>query len=201
MRLAFILAGTALIHRLAWVLPIFGLFLVYTACRLTRRRGAQIDPQQTMALRLGRRWLRVAKGDFAQFGRRFLTRQDGRWHITPLLLVVLVLESTDLLFAVDSVPAILGISTDPYIVFTSNIFAILGLRALYFLVAGMLDRFCYLNYGLAAVLGFVGAKMIAQWWFAGNSQQPWIPAWVSLAVIIALLGIAILASIIHTRSN
>ena len=112
------------------------------------------------------------QGRFAQFGRRFFTRQDGRWHITPLLLVVLVLESTDLLFAVDSVPAIFGISTDPYIVFTSNIFAILGLRALYFLLAGMLDRFCYLNYGLAAVLGFVGAKMIAQWWFAGNSQQP-----------------------------
>ncbi len=191
LRLAFVLAGTALMHRLHWILPVFGLFLVYTAYKLARHRGGQVDPEQNVALRAGRRWLRVADGDLAATGRRFFVRQDGRLVVTPLLLVLLVIESTDLLFAVDSVPAILGISTDPYIVFTSNVFAILGLRALYFLVAGVLDRFCYLNYGLAAVLGFVGAKMIAQWWFVGDSQQAWIPAWVSLAVIVGLLGIAV----------
>ena len=97
-------------------------------------------------------------------------REQGRWCITPLFLVLLVIESGDLLFAVDSVPAIFGISRDPFIIFTSNIFAILGLRALYFLLAGVMDRFRYLSYGLAAVLAFVGLKMIAEWWFAANTN-------------------------------
>ena len=125
------------------------------------------------------------------FDGRFLVRQNGRLRITPPLLVLLVVEGTDVLFAVDSVPAIFGITREPFLVFTSNIFAILGLRAMYFLLAGVLDRFRYLHYGLAAVLAFVGLKMVGESWRGGTEIMP---AWASLAVIAGLLGIAILFS-------
>jgi len=201
LRLAFVLAGTVLVRRLDWILPLFGVFLVYTAYRLTRHAAAEVDPQRNLLLRLARRWLPVTRDDHQQHGRRFFVREQGQWLVTPLLLVLLVIESTDVLFAVDSVPAIFGISKDPYIIFTSNIFAILGLRALYFLLSGALDWFRYLNYGLAAVLGFVGLKMIAQWWTAGETDRALIPAWVSLLVIVALLGISIVASVACQRQR
>ena len=198
LRLAFILAGTALIRRLDFVLPLFGLFLFYVAYKLAWQKGGEVDPEQNVILRLARRFLPVSSGD-QQHGRRFFARQDGRLRVTPLFLVLLVIESSDLLFAVDSVPAIFGISKDPYIIFTSNVFAILGLRAFYFVLAGAIDLFSCLNYGLAAVLGLVGLKMIAEWWFPHEANAPLIPGWVSLLVIAALLGISAAASAAFRR--
>ncbi|HEY2826598.1 MAG TPA: hypothetical protein VGJ04_03275, partial [Pirellulales bacterium] len=129
-----------------------------------------------------------------EHGKHFVVREEGRWCVTPLFLVLLVVESSDVLFAVDSVPAIFGVTRDPFIVFTSNIFAILGLRALYFLLAGVMGLFRYLHFGLAAVLAFVGAKMIAEYWFDLHVFKD--NSWISLVVIAGLLGTAIVASII-----
>jgi tellurite resistance protein TerC len=135
------------------------------------------------------------------YGGRFLVRQAGRLRIAPPLLVLLVVESTDVLFAVDSVPAIFGITRDPFIMFTSNVFAILGLRALYFLLAGVMDLFCYLHYGLAAVLAFVGLKMVGESWLPHAPGTDIMPAWASLAVIAALLGMAITASLLAGKGR
>ena len=192
MRLAFILAGAALISRFQFILPLFGLFLIYTGYQLAwhsvrpDRSAAEFRLPFRSPLAAAGRGVGDghggANGTFAigrasqptmglaptspevDYGGRFLVRQAGRLRITPPLLVLLVVESTDVLFAVDSVPAIFGITRDPFIIFTSNIFAILGLRALYFLLAGVMDTFRYLHYGLAAVLAFVGLKMIGENW-------------------------------------
>lgn len=196
MRLGFILAGVELIENFHWVAPIFGVFLVYTAYRLARHRGGKVHPERNIVLRTARRFLPVTRGDHHQHGHRFLAVEGGRWCITPMLLVLLVIESTDVIFAIDSVPAIIGITHDRFIAFTSNIFAILGLRALYFLLAGVVQMFCYLHYGLAAVLGFVGLKMIAEWWAKLQGREHVVPAWVSLLVIVSLLGIAVIASVV-----
>ena len=139
LRLAFVLAGTQLIRHFDWVLPLFGLLLIYTARRLAWQAGGEVHPEKSLVLRAARRLLPVSRGDHHQHGNAFFVREDGRLCITPLFLVLLVVESTDVLFAVDSVPAIFGITLDPFIVFTSNIFAILGLRALYFLLAGAIS--------------------------------------------------------------
>lgn len=192
MRLTFILAGTALIHQFAWMTSVFGVFLVWTAWKLARSNGSdEVDPQRNMLLRGARRLLPIASGDH---GQRFFVREAGRLCITPLFLVLLVVESTDVLFAVDSVPAIFGISRDPFIIFSSNIFAILGLRAMYFLLAGVMDMFRYLHYGLSAVLGFVGLKMIGEYWLAQEGHHL-ISPWTSLAIVVSLLGMAITASL------
>jgi tellurite resistance protein TerC len=189
MRLGFILAGTALITQFTWVLPVFGLFLIYTAYKLVSHAGQQIDPSRTLAYRLAGRWLAEAKDS-----ERFLVRENGRLRITPLFLVLLIVETTDVVFAVDSIPAIFGITRDPFIIFTSNVFAILGLRALYFLLAGLMDSFRYLHYGLAAVLAFVGLKMIAEGWLPHGAAIE-LPPWASLAVIVTILGASIVASL------
>ena len=217
MRLGFILAGAALIARFHFILPVFGLFLIYTAYRLVSHAGQQIDPSRTLAFRLARPWLAEGEGaedsrllrressdSFAESGhprsgsatqiRRFFVRENGRLRITPLFLVLLIVETTDVVFAVDSIPAIFGITRDPFIIFTSNVFAILGLRALYFLLAGLMDSFRYLHYGLAAVLAFVGLKMVAEGWLPPGMAVE-LPPWASLAVIIAILGASIAASI------
>ena len=230
MRLAFILAGAALISRFQFILPLFGLFLIYTGYRLARHSSDRIDPQRNLVFRFARRWLPLAeesgtamarqrpepasrsRGEgglkpyptsaaAADYGGRFLVRQAGRLRITPPLLVLLVVEGTDVLFAVDSMPAIFGITRDPFIIFTSNIFAILGLRALYFLLAGVMDRFRYLHYGLAAVLAFVGLKMVAESWLPHEAGTEIMPAWASLAVIAVLLGVAIAASILAGKER
>jgi len=226
MRLAFILAGAALFSRFQFILPLFGLFLIYAACQLAWRSNDRIDPRRNLFLRFARRWLPLAdeagtgmaakespglepisdstgsnSPETVDYGGRFLVRQEGRLRITPPLLVLLVVESTDLLFAVDSVPAIFGITRDPFIVFTSNIFAILGLRALYFVLAGVMDKFRYLHYGLAAVLTFVGLKMIAENWPTREPGSELMPAWASLTVIVVLLGVAIAASILSKKRN
>ncbi len=174
MRLTFVLLGTALIQQFEGVMPLFGLFLIYTAVKLVWQEDAQVDPERNLLRRLASRVFYVADGDH---GERFFVKQAGHWAVTPLFLVLLVIESTDVAFAVDSVPAILGITEDRFIVFTSNIFAILGLRALYFLLAGVMDMFHYLKYGLAAVLGFIGVKMIAEYcdkkfWGGGGHLIP-----------------------------
>jgi tellurite resistance protein TerC len=188
MRLTFILAANQLIH-IKYVLEAFGLFLIYTGIKLAGAHGVDPDPDQNIVLRFARKYLRVAPGTH---GDKFFVRRDGRLFVTSLFLVLLVIESTDVVFAIDSVPAIFGITKVPYIVFTSNVFAIMGLRALYFLLAGVMNLFRYLSYGLSAILIFIGVKMVLhQWW------EP--PHWVSLAVIVSLLAVSIVASIVAAR--
>lgn len=202
MRLAFILAGVELIHLFNWVMVVFGLFLIYTAYKLARHGDTEVHPENNLALRIGRRLLPLSQGDHQQHGHSFFVREGGLFRVTPLFLVLLVVESTDVLFAVDSVPAVIGVipkkfftpSQITFLAFSSNVFAILGLRALYFLLAGMVDAFRFLHYGLAAVLGFVGLKMLAEYWMEHQGIEPLAP-WVSLAVIAALLAISIIASI------
>lgn len=210
MRLTFVLVGKALIDQFSWIIYILGAFLVYTAIKLVTS-NEEADPEHGWALRIARRTLPVAKQNS---GEKFFVRESGKLMITPLFLVLIVIETTDVAFAMDSVPAIFGFTNDPFIVFSSNVFAILGLRALYFLLAGVMGMFRYLNYGLAAILAFVGLKMLLHWvadppdWFVQNVGMPlpwvkkWIghpPAWASLLVVMSLLTISIVASLIHNR--
>jgi tellurite resistance protein TerC len=164
---------------------------VYTAFKLAFSKGMESHPEQNIFIRLGHKYLRVAPGSH---GDKFFVRVDNRLFVTSLFLVLLVIDFTDVLFAVDSVPAIFGITQDPFIVFTSNIFAVMGLRALYFLLAGVMTLFRYLNYGLAAVLGFIGVKMIVKQ-LTGWEPNPWQ----SLLVILGLLGASIIASILASQ--
>jgi tellurite resistance protein TerC len=185
MRLTFILIANQLIH-IQYVLEIFGLFLIWTGIKLARAHGTEAHPDQNIVLRFARKRLRVAPG---LHGDKFFVRIDGRRFVTPLFLVLLVIETTDVVFALDSVPAIFAITQEPFIVFTSNVFAIMGLRALYFLLAGVMNLFRYLNYGLSAVLIFIGVKMLMHDW--------WKPTpWLSLLIILTLLGTSIVASLI-----
>ena len=192
LRLVFVLSGAALIHHFEWVMAVFGALLVYTAIKLVRPEQEEVDPERNILLRTARRFLPMASGDH---GEHFLVREGGRWCITPLFLVLVVVESTDVVFAVDSVPAVFGVTRDPFLVFTSNIFAILGLRALYFLLATVIEAFRYLHYGLSAVLGFVGVKMIAEYLLAPPGEHLLSPV-VSLVVVALLLTVSIVASLI-----
>ncbi len=195
MRLAFVLAGAALIRHFEWILVVFGALLIVTGIKLALQQE-HVHPEKNILMRLSRRIFRISRESHDE---KFFVREHGRWCITPLFLVLLVIESTDVVFAVDSVPAIFGITRDPFIVFTSNIFAILGLRALYFLLAGMVHMFRYLHYGLAAVLIFVGLKMIAEFWTDLHFFTDY--PWASLVVIVVLLGISIIASLIAPREQ
>ena len=197
MRLIFVVVGMELIARAEWVLPLFGVLIVYLGLKLAIQKEPDVHPEKNIVLRLARRLFRVAEHDH---GARFFVRDaTGRRQATPLFLVLLVIESVDVVFAFDSVPAIFGITTDPFIVFSSNILAILGLRALYFLLAGVIDRFRYVNYGISAVLVFVGVKMIGEFaakhfgWIKPGDEL--IPYWGSLCVIAGLLAISIAASL------
>jgi tellurite resistance protein TerC len=198
LRLAFILAGIALIEVFDWILPIFGLFLVYTGYKLARHSEIDVHPDQNVVLRVARRFLRVTHGDHQEHGHGFFAHERGRWCVTPMFLTLLVIESTDVVFAVDSVPAVFAITTNRFIAFSSNIFAILGLRALYFLLAGSVDRFRYLHYGLAAILALVGVKMLVSYWLKLHELGE-LPVWVSPVVVGVLLAISIVASIMATR--
>ncbi|HKD35141.1 MAG TPA: TerC/Alx family metal homeostasis membrane protein, partial [Pirellulales bacterium] len=196
MRLVFVIAGTALFSRFEWLLPLFGVLIVYLGIKLAIHKEPEIDPDKNIVLRLARRFFRVASGDH---GSRFVVRDPaGRIEVTTLFLVLLVVESADVVFAFDSVPAIFGITPDPFIVFSSNILAILGLRALYFMLAGMIDRVRFVNYGISAILVFVGAKMIGDYaakhfgWIRPDAEL--VPYWASLVVISGLLAISIAAS-------
>jgi tellurite resistance protein TerC len=205
MRLAFVLLGAALISRFDWVIPVFGVFLIYTAVKLAIHSGGDVHPDRSLMLRIARRLLPVSQGSHEQYGHDFFVREAGRLCITPLFLVLVVIESTDVLFAVDSVPAIFGITTDAFIIFTSNIFAILGLRALYFLLAGVIEMFRYLHYGLSAVLAFVGLNMVADYVAKLRNfiphDQHLIPIWAKLAVIALLLVVSVVASVFADRRD
>lgn len=190
MRLAFVLLGAALIARFHWVIYVLGAFLVWTGIKLIYH-DEEMDPEHSWVLRLARKWFSVAK---ESHGEQFFVVENGKRCITPLFLVLLVVESTDVAFAIDSVPAIFGITRDPFIVFTSNIFAILGLRALYFLLAGVMGMFRYLRYGLSAILIFVGIKMLIADWLH-------IEPWQSLLVVIGLLAISIIASLLAVKHD
>jgi tellurite resistance protein TerC len=190
MRAIFIAGGIALLTLFHWIIYVFGAFLIVTGAKLALQSEGHIEPEKNPVLALARRWVPVTR---AYEGAAFFVRQPtGRRLATPLFLVLLVIESTDIVFAVDSVPAILAITRDPFIVYTSNLFAILGLRALFFLIAGVLEYFRYLRYGLSAVLVFVGLKMLA-------ADVYKIHPGLSLAIIATLLGISIVASIIAVR--
>jgi tellurite resistance protein TerC len=186
MRAIFIFAGTALIARFEWTIYVFGAFLVITGIRMLRAGGEQSHPENNPLIRLARKVLPVAPGPQPE---HFFVRVDGRRMVTPLFLALVAVEITDLIFAVDSIPAILAVSREPFIVFTSNIFAILGLRSLYFLLAGVVQKFRYLKIGLAGVLVFVGLKMMLVDVFH-------IPVGISLGVVALLIAGSIGASLL-----
>ncbi len=203
MRGTMIILGAALIERFAWIIYIFGAFLVYTGLRMAFEKESEeeIHPDGNPLVRLLRRFMPVTR---EMHGDKFFVKIDGKRFATPLFIVLLIVESTDLIFAVDSIPAIFGITTDPFIVFTSNVCAILGLRSLYFLLAGVIDKFHYLKLGLAVILTFVGFKMLLPLLsmpFVGTliEHELHIPNLVSLAVIIGTLAIAVIASLIRSR--
>ena len=186
MRGIFILAGVTLIRRFEWIPYVFGAFLIYTGIQLFRHKEMEVHPEGNTLVRALRRWLPVTR-DFE--GNRFFVRRKPGLCATPLLVVLLVVETTDLLFAVDSIPAVLAITIDPFIVYTSNVFAILGLRSMYFALAGMMETFHYLHYGLAVILVLIGAKMLAAHYYV-------VPTHISLAGVAAVLGLSIMASIV-----
>ena len=189
-RAIFILAGTALLESFHIVIYIFGALLLFTAWRMITAGTENVDPSKNPVLRLLRRFIPVTD-DFQ--GQRFFTRIDGRLWATPLFAALVVVETSDIMFAIDSVPAILAITTDTFIVFTSNAFAIMGLRSLYFLLAGLIERFEYLKYGLAALLAFAGIKMLL-------SDLVHIDVWLSLGIIVAILVVSVVVSLIATRN-
>mgnify|MGYP001024866457 CR=1 FL=1 len=199
MRGTMILLGSALVARFEWILYLFGLFLLVTGIRLIFQDDEpEVDPQRNLLVRLARRVLPITT---ETHGDRFFVHEQGRYNATPLFLVLLIVESTDLLFAVDSIPAIFGITHDPFIVYTSNICAILGLRSLYFLLAGVMESFYYLRFGLAIILSFIGIKMltplITGWFLGGHGLH--IPTTVSLSVIVVTLLVSVIASIIRSH--
>jgi len=190
-RAVFIAAGAALIGQFQWVLYLFGAFLVLTGVKMYRQRSEHIDPSDNPVLRVARRLI-PSTPDY--HGKRFWVRQDGRWLATPLFFVLILIETMDIVFAVDSIPAIFAVTTDPFLIFTSNAFAILGLRSLYFLLADLMHRFVYLKAGLSAILIFVGAKMLLL-------DVVKIPIALSLAVIIGCVVVAVVASMRATRAE
>jgi tellurite resistance protein TerC len=191
MRGTMILFGIALVRRFHFVLYIFGLFLLITAARMLFSKHPTLDFRETRVMRFCRRILPITQEFHNQ---DFKVRVDGRWMLTPLALTMIVIEITDLAFAVDSIPAIFAITQDPFIVYTSNICAILGLRSLYFLLAGLMNRFIYLRTGLALVLGFVGLKMI-------TAEYLPFPRVISLGIIVLILGITIWLSMLKTKNG
>ena len=187
-RIAFIVAGSALLHTFHFVSYIFGAFLVFTAIRMARQQELEVHPDRSLTLRAFRRFLPMTSG---YRGDRFFVRENGRRMATQMLAVVIVIEATDIVFAVDSIPAIFAVTKYPFIVFSSNAFAIMGLRSLYFVLRGLVQKFDYLQLGLAVVLGFVGMEMLL-------TDVYEIPIWISLLFIAAALSVSILASLRKT---
>ena len=187
----FVVAGVALIHRFEWVIYLFGALLVVSGLKMAFKKDKEIHPERNPVLRLFRRMMPVTEG---YQGGKFFVKSGGRTLATPLFVVLLVIETTDIIFAVDSVPAVLAISTDPFIVYTSNVFAILGLRALYFVLSGFTDLFHYLRFGLSAILVFVGIKMIVANFFH-------IPVWVALGVVAGILALSVIASLVWPKEE
>lgn len=196
-RAIFIALGAALLANFFWMMIVFGLFLVVTGVKMALVKDKKIEPDKNPLVRFFRRLMPVTQ---EYHGQKFFTRINGKLWATPLFIVLLMVEFTDIIFAIDSIPAIFAITSDPFIVFTSNVFAILGLRALFFALAGLMQMFHYLSYGLAAVLVFVGLKMLYNY-----SEKAIVPEWekfpvgLSLGIIASILTIAIVASLIRAR--
>lgn len=189
MRIVFIAAGVTLIRRFEWIIYIFGLFLIYAGAKLFRSEEMEIHPEHNPVLKLFRRRVRLTQ-DYVE--GHFSVVREGKRYFTPLAVVLLVVESTDVAFATDSIPAVLAITRDPFIVYTSNVFAVMGLRSLYFALAGMMEIFHYLHYGLATILIFVGVKMLVSHYLP-------IPVGAALAVIAVVLGVSVAASLLLPR--
>jgi tellurite resistance protein TerC len=185
MRGIFIGVGAALLARFEWIIYVFGALLVVTGVRMALKQDEEFDGEQNPIVRFVRRFLPVTR---EYRGKHFFTRENGKRFATPLLLVLVLVEVTDLIFAIDSIPAIFGITRDPFLVFTSNIFAVMGLRSLFFLLASVVTKFHLLKYGLAVILTFVGMKMLAENWIH-------IPIMLSLGIVVAVLAASIVASL------
>ena len=192
MRASLILVGSAVIEAFHWVIYAFSLFLVFTGIKMLITVGHEPDLERNRVALFMRRHFRVTEGFI---GHQFFSRQNGALYITPLFIVLVLVELTDVVFALDSIPAIFAITTDPFIVYTSNVFAILGLRALYFALVGVIHRFHYLKYGLSLVLIFVGGKMLVNAYFG----KEFIPTEVALLITAVLIGGSMLISIVRTR--
>ncbi len=189
---SFIMAGVGLIRRFSWITYAFGVVLVYSGLKLLRQDEAEIHPEKNVVLRLFRRVFPVTK-DYV--GGQFFTRREGHGlYATPLLVALLLVETTDILFAVDSIPAVLAITLNAFIVYTANVFAILGLRSMYFALAGMMDRLHYLHYGLSVVLMFIGLKML-------GSHYVDIPTGWALTIVLIVLGASIVASLLNPKKK
>ncbi|MFC2058351.1 TerC family protein [Chloroflexota bacterium] len=191
MRGLLIASGTILIERFFWIVYVFGVFLIFTGIKIGIKKGSEPHPERNPVLRLARRFLPITNENE---GGKFYVRRTGKLFFTPLFLVLITIETTDLVFALDSIPAIFAVTTDPFVIFTSNIFAILGLRSLYFLLANTIGKFYYLQTALALILVFVGIKMVLAHFYK-------VPIAVSLAVVVGLLISAIIASLIQLRLN
>ena len=197
-RAVFIAIGAAALHAFAFTFVIFGLILVWTGISLYRHRNKEPHPQDNGVIRLVRRLIPITS---EYHESRIFIRQEGKRYGTPMLLVIIAIASTDLLFALDSIPATYGVTGEPLLVFAANAFALLGLRALYFLLKGLLNKLVYLSIGLAAILVFIGFKLMAIYFHEVNSSIPKIPTSTSLLVIVAILGIATLASVRENKKS
>jgi tellurite resistance protein TerC len=191
MRAVLIVIGAALIAQFHWIIYVFGGFLVITGIKMLAHGDEPMDPEKNIAVRLFRKFVPMTP---RYHESKFVIQEGGKWVATPLLLVLAVIEATDLIFAVDSIPAIFAVTGDPFIVYTSNVFAILGLRSLYFALAGIMDKFRYLKVGLSCVLMFVGIKMLLMGWIK-------IPISISLSVVAGILSVAVLASLWVSRGQ
>lgn len=194
MRIIFIFAGVALINKFAWIIYVFGAFLIFTGIKLVIQKDKELHPEKNPLLRLFKKFFRVSN-DYDN--GKFFTIQNSKKVATPLFVVLLMIETTDLIFAVDSIPAILAITQDPFIVYSSNVFAILGLRSLYFALAGLIKLFHYLHYGLAAILVLVGAKMIVNHYFSSKI----ISTELSLGLILGILALSVIASVMKPKTK
>ncbi|MFP5286595.1 MAG: TerC family protein [Thermoanaerobaculia bacterium] len=183
----FIAMGTALLARFDWLILVFGAFLAYTGVKILSQKETEVHPERNPVVRVFQKLVPLTN---QYHGKRFFIRENGRWLATPLMLVLVVVEATDVVFAVDSIPAVFGVTRDAFIVFTSNIFAILGLRALYFLLAGLMHKFRYLSVGLGLVLVFIGVKMLVHNWVH-------IPTELSLGIVLAILTLSIVVSLLR----
>lgn len=188
-RAIFILAGVALIHRFEFIIYVFGALLIYTGFKIGFKSDEPMDPSKNIVLKLIQRFVPIT---FNDPDGHFFIKTNGRWMATQFFMVLAIVETTDVVFAVDSIPAILAISTDPFIVYTSNVFAILGLRALYFALAGVIHLFHYLHYGLAVVLVFIGIKMTISHFYK-------VPTAISLGVVLGVLALSVIASVMFPK--
>jgi len=185
-RALFIAVGIGLLRRFEWVIYLFGAFLIYGGSKLLHPETDVVQPEKNVVLKFVRRWMRLTE-DYQE--DKFIVRRGQRGFVTPLFIVLVAIETTDVFFATDSIPAVIGITRDPFIVYTSNVFAVLGLRSIYFTLAGMMELFHHLHYGLAAILVFIGVKMLLSHYYP-------IPTHIALAVLTIILGLSIAASLL-----